>query len=143
MAAPEPDKQAALASEQAPPPAESSLPVRSPLPEVVRQRPLPFLLRDLPMPLEVTAAMAHQDQHLSRRDRTHIEENFLLDFYFGGHSLVATPSRDGLLIHAIDLEDPDEHRALRARLRSQGHATVLSLDPWPWDEPTPRFTLSD
>jgi hypothetical protein len=101
----------------------------------------PILLRDKPTPPEVAVEMEHQARgcRLSRRDRSQIEEDFKLRFYFGGHSVIATPSRHGLLIHAIDLDDPDEYHALRVRLRSEGHPTVLSFYPRPWGEIAPEI----
>ncbi len=143
MATPEPVKQAALAGEQAPSCSEPSPADLPPLPEAVTRLALPFLLRDLPMPPEVAAAMAHQDRGLSRRERGWIEEEFLLDFYFGGHFVVATRSRNGLVIHAIDLDGPEKYRALCARLESQGQETVLPFFPWPWGKPIPRFSFGE
>ena len=101
----------------------------------------PILLRDKPTPPEIEEAMKLQShgRRLSRRDYASIEEDFKLQFYYGGHSIVATPTRQGLLIHAIDLHDPDANYALRVRLRSQGHVTVLGLYPRPWGEIAPQI----
>jgi hypothetical protein len=64
--------------------------------------------------------------------RRSAEEHLRLVALFAGHSVLATPSENGLIIHAIDLDDPDEIHRQRAQLRSQGHDQVFSLYPSAW-----------
>jgi hypothetical protein len=99
-----------------------------------------MLLRDQPTPPEVQAALERYGRHRRLRGRAwaEAEEQLKLRFYYGGQSVIATPIPQGLLVHAVELTDPDAVHALRQRLRGQGHRTVLSLYPRPWGESDPE-----
>jgi hypothetical protein len=104
----------------------------------------PIRVADLPLPPEVAASL---DKHsrtcgFTARECAMVEDDFKLRYHYAGHFIMATAGPSGLLIHAIDLENPDEVRELSDRLNAQGHRHVLCLFPTPWDDPVPIVTVN-
>ena len=97
----------------------------------------PIRVANLPLPPDL-AAMLDEDARsyaYTARERARVEEDFKLDYHYAGHFIMATADPSGLLIHAIDLENPDEVHELRERLRARGYRHIYSLYPRRWDEP--------
>jgi hypothetical protein len=101
----------------------------------------PILVANLPLPPDVAAMIAehHRSSRLSWREHASREEDVKLRYHYAGHYVMATASRRGLAIHAIDLEDPDEVHELRQRLTAQGYRHVLSLFPDPLTSPNSQI----
>lgn len=97
----------------------------------------PIRVANLPLPPDF-AAMLDKDwrsRGYTARERAFLEEDVKLRYHYAGHSIEATADPPGLLIHAIDLENPDEIHELRERLRAQGYRGVFGLYPIPLAEP--------
>jgi hypothetical protein len=94
----------------------------------------PIRVADLTLPPEIAEMVARDSHKYTRRERIVIEEDVKLDYHYSGHYVIATDGPQGLLIHAIDLENPDDSYAVRQRLRAQGYRHVLSLFPRFWDD---------
>jgi hypothetical protein len=96
----------------------------------------PIRVANLPLPPDL-AEMLHRHWRSCRytaHERAALEDDFKLRYHYAGHSIEVTADPPGLLIHAIDLENPDEAYELRKRLRAQGYRLILSLYPGRWDE---------
>jgi hypothetical protein len=94
----------------------------------------PIRVANLPLPPDLAEML---DKHwrscgYTARERAAAEDKFKLDYHYAGHIIEATADPPGLLIHAIDLENPDEAHELRERLRAQGYRLILSLYPRRW-----------
>ncbi len=103
----------------------------------------PIRVSNLPLPPDLAAML---DEHwrsrgYTARERAFLEEDVKLRYHYAGHNIKATADPPGLLIHAIDLENPDEAYELRKRLRAQGYRLIYSLYPTPLDE-TPDENVS-
>lgn len=96
----------------------------------------PIRVANLPLPPYLAAML---DKHwrecrCTARERAFLEDDFKLRYHYAGHIIEATADPPGLLIHAIDLENPDEVHELEQRLRAQGYRHVFTLFPTPWAE---------
>jgi hypothetical protein len=96
----------------------------------------PIRVANLPLPPELAEML---DKHwrecrCTARERAFLEEDIKLRYHYAGHIIEATADPPGLLIHAIDLENPDEVHELTKRLRAQGYRHVFTLFPTPWAE---------
>lgn len=98
----------------------------------------PIRVADLPLPPDLAAMLDcdWRSDGYTARERAFLEEDVKLRYHYAGHSIVATADSPGLLIHAIDLENPDEAHELRERLRAQGYRLIYGLYPTPLAEPT-------
>jgi hypothetical protein len=99
--------------------------------------PEPILLMNLPLPKEVAEEV---DQYCrscgyTGGERAAVEEEFKLSLHYGGRFVIATTGPNGLEIHAIDLDNPDEVNELTRRLLAQGYRHVHCLFPAPWTDP--------
>lgn len=97
----------------------------------------PIRVANLPLPPDLAAEL---EQHwracrYTASERLFLEEDVKLRYHYAGHMIEATADLPGLLIHAIDLEDPDEVHELRECLRAQGYRYVVGLYPTPLAEP--------
>lgn len=105
----------------------------------------PILVAELPLPPDVAEEVERccRSRHYTRSERAAVEVDIRLRHHYAGRFVVATAGPQGLQIHAIDLEDPDEVHELTHRLHAQGHRHVLSLFPVPWKDPDdPIVTLN-
>jgi hypothetical protein len=100
----------------------------------------PIRVADLPLPPDLATMMDKiwNSGDYTARERAWLEDDFKLRYHYAGHSIVATAD-PRLLIHAIDLENPDEVHEIHERLHSQGHRNVLCLFPTRWDDPMDQF----
>jgi hypothetical protein len=97
----------------------------------------PIRVADLPLPPDVAQEVEEicRSRPYTRSERAAIGEDVKLRHHYAGHFLIATADPDGLQIHAIDLDNPDEVNELYEGLRARGHCHVLSLYPAPWKDP--------
>lgn len=96
----------------------------------------PIRVADLLLPPALAARMGKiwNSGDYTASERAFLEDDFKLRYHYAGHIIEATAD-PRLLIHAIDLENPDEVRELEERLRAQGYRNVFTLFPTPWAEP--------
>jgi hypothetical protein len=97
----------------------------------------PIRVADLPLPQDVAQEVEEicRSRPYTRSERAAVEEDIKLRHHYAGHFLIATAGPQGLQIHAIDLDNPEDVKEIYDRLRSQGHRHVLSLYPAPWKDP--------
>jgi hypothetical protein len=97
----------------------------------------PILVSNLPLPPNVAEEVERycRSHRFTRSERAAVEEDVKLSVHYAGRFVVATAGTQGLQIHAVDLENPDEVNELTRRLRAQGHRQVLCLFPTPWNDP--------
>jgi hypothetical protein len=97
--------------------------------------PVSGLLRDFPTPPEVVEALDRycRRYHCGKRDRAKAEQDLKLQYHFGGRTVYAVPTPQGLQILAAGFPDSEEFRAQVEQVHRHGYPNLVTFTPSPWE----------
>jgi hypothetical protein len=93
------------------------------------------LLRDFATPPEVVGALEQYCRRYScgNAARTKAEQELKLQYHFGGQTVYAVPTSEGLQILAAGDPDSEEFRAQVERLHRERPPNLATFTPSAWD----------